>query len=468
MYVLALICCCCCIIILVVVLVVVLGGKDDKDDSPIPSVTSAPVSSPPTISPSPTSSPTLYPQQIFLPIVADTYLKSGAFGDQSFGTEDRFEVLNDQPDTDAYALLQFDLSELPPQGDLRDSEIILRLNHIETILAGTTSEILVSKIPYDSSLDVESLTYNSYTPFDSTRGPTFTVSPDTTSIDIDITDMIRFRRPGLVRGRRNTQERGLLLQLRSNGEDNRLGQLFRTREAGEDFAPLLIHNFNTDSPTQSPSGSIAPSASPTGGPTVTARPTVSSMPSNNPTTTVQPSSAPTITAQPSSSSMPSNTPSISPQPSVSAEPSVSPRPTPCSDQTTLLAYSTAGAGADVNPLPEGAITYISQDSTSVTVRIRQLWSDESVVWIATNYFDADQTLVCPKTRNIAGGDSFDVEVPCPGRDIAILNLLVNDDSLLAGPDLNLENGCVPDDDDIFGKKQVYGFELKCQPFLDCI
>ena len=122
-------------------------------------------------------------------------------------------------------------------------------------------------------------------------------------------------------------------------------------------------------------------------------------------------------------------------------------------------YDTAGSTA--NLLPEGAVTYVSQNNRRVTMRITQLWSTESVVWIAPYYFQ-NESWQCPKRRNVQPGETLEYEVPCFDR-VATFVVIVNDESLIEGLDLQLMDDCAVDDDDIIGKKVLYAFTAQCAP-----
>ena len=108
------------------------------------------------------------------------------------------------------------------------------------------------------------------------------------------------------------------------------------------------------------------------------------------------------------------------------------------------------------------MTYVSQTSSRVVVRITQLWSPDEVVWVAP-YYDNGDSLVCPKSRNVASQSFMEHDVDCGSDGVATFGFIVNDDSLIPGFEFNLPDECAVDDDDITGKKALYIFELQCDP-----
>ena len=119
-------------------------------------------------------------------------------------------------------------------------------------------------------------------------------------------------------------------------------------------------------------------------------------------------------------------------------------------------------GAFVNPLPEDAVSYVSQDSTKVTIRVTQLWSTEALHWIS-GYYDDGDSVICPKTRNVAPGANIDYEVWC-GRDgVGVFSFGVNDDSLTSGWGFELPSDCEEAEDDIMNKVVWYVFDVQCNP-----
>lgn len=502
--------CCCLVVIIAVVLGVVLGGKDDDDESK----GVAPINPIPSTSPAPSFVPTLHPDQIFFPVVADTYLRSGAFADQSFGTSEDLEVRNGSGDSNvAYMLLQFDLSGLPP-GDsgniFRPREVILRLSHVESVATGSAN-ITVVKLPSDSNLDIESLTYQDFTPSDGEDGPTFVVAPDDVEVEVDITTMIEASNSQL-RGRRHLQQDKIIFMLESRDSNiNLSGEFFRSREyQNGDFKPMIIHNFVTTPPTIAPTVSPAPtlSSKPSMSPTISSAPTTSTAPStggslpptgasakpsssSKPSVSVSPSLQPSTSSQPSLSSKPSvnptdsakpsngassftptSTPSVSSKPSVSRQPSSNPtlsnapsissQPSTCEEQITPPLVTVRGP---TTPFPEGALEYVSQDGAEVTMRIIQKWSDDDVAWIAPYYGDSAEDLEsrsCERRRNVAPLGTIEVTFRC-AFDRVTFAVIVNDGTFAVGDDLGLPPGCTAEAEDLEGQKVLYAFELKCSP-----
>jgi hypothetical protein len=507
--------CCCLVIIIAVVLGVVLGGKDNDDESKEILTTPVPVTSIPSTSPAPSFVPTLHPVQIFFPVVADTYLRSGEFADRSFGTSEDLEVRNGLGDSNvAYMLLQFDLSGLP-SGDsdniFRPREVILRLSHVESVATGSAN-ITVVKLPSDSNLDIESLTYQDFTPSGGEDGPTFVVAPDDTDVEVDITAMIEASNTQL-RGRRHLQREKIIIMLESRDSNNNLlAQLFRSREyQNGDFEPMIVHNFVTPSPTASPTVSSAPTTSskPTMLPTISAAPTTSTEPSYTPTSgslpppkasgepsssskpsvSVSPSLQPSTSAQPSlslkptvnptdsakpsngaTSEPPTNSPSVSSKPSVSRQPtsaptvsdapSISSQPSTCQEQITPPLVEVVGT--TTTPFPEGAVEYVSQDGTEVTMRIIQKWSDKNVAWIVPYFADTVETKSCVKSRDLPPLGTIEVTLFC-FEDRQTFAVIVNDSTFVEGADLELPEGCTTENDDLAGQKVLYEFNLKCSP-----
>ena len=153
---------------------------------------------------------------------------------------------------------------------------------------------------------------------------------------------------------------------------------------------------------------------------------------------------------------------ISPAPTVTSEPSLSMQPSSCSELVLpfLIPEVIQFAGAAPNnPLPDGAVTYISQTTTRVTIRITQLWSAEKITWIAARYIANG----CDKVRDVESQAELEYDVRCQNGVASIL-VIVNDESLVGGNDFFLDqSGCEVDDDDITFKKAAYLFEAQCSP-----
>jgi hypothetical protein len=119
-------------------------------------------------------------------------------------------------------------------------------------------------------------------------------------------------------------------------------------------------------------------------------------------------------------------------------------------------------GAD-QALPEGAVTVVSQDSTTVTVNIKQLWSNpgEDVVWIVPYYFIDDATpYQCARNRAFPYLDTLEVTINCFDNE-AELAVIVNDNSISSGNTLTLPLDCVAEEDDIPTQIVAYKFLIPC-------
>lgn len=341
------ICCCCClIIILAIVLGVVLGGKDKDDEDakkPSPKPTPAPTTLPPT------SAPTLHPVQIFFPVIADTFVRNGEFANETFGTDDTLLVRGGGNVSDAYIILEFDLTNLPPDTNIfqRESEVLLQLTHVESITDFTDS-IVISRLPYDPAIDVDTLTWEDFSPEGALVGPSFTVQGDTETVTVDITGLIR-ETTQLRKGRR-LQMGKILLMLGSADSENVYGEVFRSMEGGNETAPLIIHNFNTDSPTAAPSASKMPSLAPS----MSAAPTLSSAPS----VSRPPSSAPSLSAAPSTSTQPTAAPTKS------AAPTGAPSPSPSANTNATSTSPSIGPNSNAVPSTVGPTPVVPQTSSS--------------------------------------------------------------------------------------------------------
>ena len=402
---------------------------------------------------------------IIIPVLADTYMRSGDFADNIHGKLEELMTLNVAGTNDtAYMLLQINASALPPDTNLRDRDIFLEMTHVGKLGEESMSVEISMLQPVSADTDIETLSWNMFSPQDNQTGPVFSVKPDDALLEVDITDLIEsFLNPAVrLRSRRVLQEEMLLLMLKSVSAQS-LSATFYSREFdGGALAPRIVHNFATLAPSGAPSISSLPSVSmqPSSPPSISSipslsfNPTVSEPPtvSSEPTLTPRPSPAPSISSAPSSipslslepsgqpspnpsaimsfsptlisavptvsiepsmslapsaapsiSSAPSRGPSLSTIPSVSFQPSISPQPSTCLERITPPFYDIAGATA--NPFPPGAFEYVSQDVSRVTFRVIQKWSDEPVVWIALHYYDplvanSVGDRECPKFRAI--------------------------------------------------------------------
>jgi hypothetical protein len=275
--------CCCCWFILAVVFFVLLmtaGGDDGTtttDALAEAGAPPAPVS--PGSTPSPTLPPTVFgatmppstgdvldttgdetetpnnstaptddPNKTFFPATGDTYfIADDEFADLSFGTSETLEVAS-STNSSSVILLTFNWTELPPAIDsvLVESSIVLRLVHSGS-LSNPAPSITVSHLSLQDDLDIETVTWNNVSDFlgeGLVEGPsTFTLSNETDVVDVDITGLlqsdIQLRRDG----RHLQGEDTVVLVLRTNDDSNPLGEIFQSRESGEDFSPTIYHEY---------------------------------------------------------------------------------------------------------------------------------------------------------------------------------------------------------------------------------
>jgi hypothetical protein len=305
-----LLCSCCMLAIIFAVLLGVLFSGEDDDDggnnekpssqistvmpSAIPTLkpSAIPTSMPsviPTASLSPTNLPTLHPPEMLFPVIADTYLRGGIYANENFGNDDTFLIINGDDESDTgYALLEFDLTSLPPDENIfRESEVILRLFRVQGV-SNQTASISITKLAHSEDIDIETLTWEGFTPENGVTGPTFQVDEDTEELEIDITGLIRGTPSSRqLRGRR-LQDGKTFLLLETVDDSNFLGEFFRSRESGPDRAPLIIHNFLTEAPSPFPSVSLQPTSEKPSGPIPT------SMPSAVPSESLPPTNLPTL------------------------------------------------------------------------------------------------------------------------------------------------------------------------------
>eukprot|EP00934_Nitzschia_sp_Nitz4_P004420 Nitzschia sp. Nitz4//scaffold113_size70149//17816//19303//NITZ4_005944-RA/size70149-processed-gene-0.55-mRNA-1//1//CDS//3329533323//4410//frame0 len=319
----ALVCCCCCclIIILVVVLIIALGGSDDTD-TPVPSPTPAPVAtgvSPtapvaiptqapqgvlpsafvptdfPTVSPQPTNrktpSPTpkpsafptaspsisaaptkTVPDELLLNPGADTTIyidgfdayKYGSFGDRNtlLVQNGRTEI-NEIPDS--FIMFQYDISDLPGPERLihRERTAVLILQHVVASNADelSSANLTVYRLPATNQ-DVETLHGGFYNDIpEGVKGPTFSVHPLDTEVQVDITYLLFGQPPynGTVQSRAVYEDPSqLMLMIANEGAAQEIqGDRFHSRETNEppelyiDIRKIELGENETYAPTPS-------------------------------------------------------------------------------------------------------------------------------------------------------------------------------------------------------------------------
>ena len=201
-----------------------------------PPVTPAPVPTTPAPLPAPVVVPTslLQPSPTELIIVpyADTYVELDGFTPfNSFGQQDTFLVQKGPKDVNeiptSVGLLGFDISNLPSSY----SQIILQLYHQAASRNRGAATYTVVLLP-STNLDIESLNFGTFNPscLPETVGPTFSVSPSSTIVHVDITSLVR-----------NSNETKLFLMIQDRGAVQTAGDRFYTRETTN--PPQLIVNF---------------------------------------------------------------------------------------------------------------------------------------------------------------------------------------------------------------------------------
>jgi len=296
----AIACCCCCVlIILAVILGVVLSNKDTSKSgnmspadsqggsfsTPSPTVaprpTFPPVTAPPfprpslrppptnfpTVSPaptikitdSPTRGPTPYPtiaptltpsptesvpeRMVLNPIADNTIYKDGLgqIGLESHGTEESMLVqdgLDEKVEIpDAYSILAFDMSVVPPKERLCGVKPTaeLQLFHERTQAQRGPATLNILRLP-STRLDIETLHGGFFFPYESEsepiEGPTFQVATSDPDVRIDITDLV-FDNEFVFDQ--------LFLMIENRGPEQEVGDRFKTRES--DSPPKLILKF---------------------------------------------------------------------------------------------------------------------------------------------------------------------------------------------------------------------------------
>jgi hypothetical protein len=297
-------CCVIVLIILAVVLGVTLGGKDDPAPSPRgPSPTVAPSPTRPPVapeSPAPTiatASPTLEPlrEKLTIESLADTYIYLGASEENvgPFGQELFVLVQNDVQQSPTIALIQFDISHIPDPERIKDfpvtATMVMQVVDAES-LPGT---VTIETMRFQSSVvDIEGLPSfqdpDALDQFAVVLGPSFDITPNTTEISVDITDLI-FEQPLFLRGRRLVTVRDQLflgIMFQPKGLDEAASLKFSSLEGT--FPPQLEIRIelpltaNITEPSPAPSSSTSPTSS--------SAPTASSAPSAGPTVSASPAS----------------------------------------------------------------------------------------------------------------------------------------------------------------------------------
>jgi hypothetical protein len=252
----------------------------------------------------------------------------------------------------------------------------------------------------------------------------------------------------------------------------------------------------TASPTSSPTGlpTTYPTASPTSSPT--AAPT--SSPTGLPTTypTASPTSSPTAAPTYAPTGLPTTYPTASPTSSPTAAPTyaptglptLSPTESPTSTPTSAPTAPFHRLGDDddtddnyfcpeditvlkhegVTTYPDGALTIISQDTTSVTVRLTQTLTDSNSTidnifyQYKPNHFDS----TCLEEDDVEGGEFVEVTIECTvNTEIAMFEFWVVDDIskdvLSEGDDAVIPKCCHPEGVPLETPTTKYLIEIKC-------
>lgn len=421
-------CCCCCLLIIAIVLLILFltGGDDDKSTS----------STAPSMAPSvndtmvPSAAPSVFEEEIVFPAVSDTYIQGGALADQQFGTAETFEVVDGEGDDNkAIALLLFNMSNITSDSAFEDSQILLRLMHVESVNS-ETSAISVSKLPFDSTVDVEGLTWNDFSNTEGEAGPEFTVVEDSEEIDVDVTSLVRPARK-LRQGRRLQSDGMLFLKLEATNNTDHFGEVFRSREFNDgEFAPKLILHRDRATPSNSsppptspptvapvtpPTFSPAPSASPSlsAGPTLSMAPSLSAAPSGAPSSSAPPSI--TASESPSQSFSPTAMPTSSPAPTrtftPSSMPSVSNTPT-----TTYSPSQSPSSSSFPSTQPTDLIT-CGDAPCGLRAYCVEAEGTKQVSCECFDFTPVDFGIACPEGM---GGESLCDDVQCTGIDAVCL------------------------------------------------
>merc|ERR1712232_514618 len=254
--------------------------------------------------------------------------------------------------------------------------------------------------------------------------------------------------------------------------------------------------FPTGSPTDIPTGlpTVSPTESPTSTPTEppTQSPTVgpTSTPTESPTAsptvspTVSPTGGPTATPTEKPTNVPTESPTSSPTAPPTAPPTTSPTGTPtgeptapfhefgddddtddnyfCPEDITVLKHE------GITTYPDGALTIISQDTTSVTVRLTQTLTDSNSTidnifyQYKPNHFDS----TCLEEDDVEGGEFVEVTIECTvNTEIAMFEFWVIDDIskdvLSEGDDAVIPKCCHPEGVPPETPTTKYLIEIKC-------
>lgn len=200
----------------------------------LPPTTPRPVEPVAPVAPAPTSLLQPSPSQIIILPSADTFVYRNGFTPyEAYGTEDTFLVqngpngVNEIPD--AVGLLGFDLSTLPSSY----SQVVLQLYH-QAASRNRGAATLTIRLLSSTPLAVETLHAGIFNPTDDegTFGPTFTVSPSDTVVQVDISTLVR---------NQDQDEDQLFLMIENRGAEQGQGaegDRFYTRET--DDPPQLI------------------------------------------------------------------------------------------------------------------------------------------------------------------------------------------------------------------------------------
>jgi len=193
----------------------------------------------------------------------------------------------------------------------------------------------------------------------------------------------------------------------------------------------------TANPTASPSSgpTVSPTAGPTPGPTYPPTPDPTASPSSGPTVSLTPGPTPEPTYPPTPG--PTESPTLRP---TTSNPSGSPTfppppPQPCPEDVNVIHQ------VGVTEIDAGsAIQILSQDITSVTVRLYQTWTPASqdADYIFYNYRYDAYSDKCYKAEDVDGNSSYqDITIQCYQlKPFAELDICVadNDGALVPGQD----------------------------------
>ena len=150
--------------------------------------------------PTPTSVLQPSPSQIIILPYADTFIYRDGFStSQAFGTEDTFLVQNGpgfvrDDVADAVGLLAFDVAaglSAAGQSATAIQQITLRLSHEPAVWDRGAATLTIRRLP-STQMAIETLHAGLFDPADDEGviGPSFSVSPDDTTVDVDVTDLL--------------------------------------------------------------------------------------------------------------------------------------------------------------------------------------------------------------------------------------------------------------------------------------